>query len=251
MKIIDSHFHSLSFIDEADVLNNIAGGIDIGTEFNDLEERIPLIKKYPHILTSAAMGPWETKSSCSEELNRRFDILVNNIDKYKPDFLGEFGLDNYCSYGPAQLQEELMLKHMELAKERGMKVIIHNREADSQMVRILKQYESVNGVIHCFSGNIQVLETALDLGYYISYAGNVTFKNNESLRMTLKLVPSNRLLLETDSPYLTPVPLRGQKNNPGNIIHTYNCVAEYLGKSTEQLADEIYENFTCFCLHQS
>ncbi len=255
MKLIDSHFHTLMFDSRGnsmeDAFSSIAGGIDIGTEYNDLEERSKAIAEYPHILKSAAMGPWETQNADKKELDRRFEILKKYIDKYNADLLGEFGLDNYCGYGPKEMQEYLMHRHMEFARDKSMKIIIHNREADNQIIKIIKQYSNVSGIIHCFSGNKDVLKTALELGYYISYAGNITFKSNNELRETLKLVPSDRLLLETDSPYLTPVPKRGTQNTPENMIYTYNCVAEYLGKSTEQLAEEIYGNFTCFCQHIS
>ncbi len=254
MKLIDSHFHSLSIKEKGyslkDAFDSISGGIDIGTEYNDLPDRMAVIADYPHILKSAAMGPWETLNTDKTELDRRFVILENNIGKYKADFLGEFGLDYYCGYGPEVVQEYLMIKHMELAKTKQMKVIIHNREANAETQEIIKRYPDVNGIIHCFSGNTEVLKTALNLGYYISYAGNVTYKSNNALRETLKYVPQDRLLLETDSPYLTPVPLRGKFNTPQYIIHTYKAVAEYLGKPIEMLADEVYRNFTCFCLHR-
>lgn len=255
MKLIDSHFHTLMFSSGGNSIeaafSSIAGGIDIGTEYNDLKERSEAIAEYPHILKSAAMGPWETQDADRKELDRRFEILTEYIDKYKAELLGEFGLDNYCGYGPKELQEYLMLRHMEFAREKSMRIIIHNREADNQIIRIIRQYPDVRGIIHCFSGNREVLKTALDLGYYISYAGNITFKSNNELRETLKLVPADRLLLETDAPYLTPVPKRGTKNTPANMVYTYRCVAEYLGKSPEQLAEEIYGNFTCFCQHLS
>ncbi|MGX8685707.1 MAG: TatD family hydrolase, partial [Spirochaetales bacterium] len=92
----------------------------------------------------------------------------------------------------------------------------------------------------------ELLETALDCGFWISFAGNLTYKSNDHLRRMLKKVPRNKLLLETDAPYLTPVPLRGKPNCPANIIHTYECAAQVLGISVEQLSEQVFENFTCF-----
>nr|MCR4676595.1 TatD family hydrolase [Sphaerochaetaceae bacterium] len=127
------------------------------------------------------------------------------------------------------------------------KIIIHNREADSQMCSLISTYgPSKGGIIHCFSGSMDVMRTALDKGYYISYAGNLTYRANQSLRDTLKHVPSDRLLLETDAPYLAPVPMRGKPNTPLYIIHTYECAAAVLGISTEELGERVFENFNNF-----
>lgn len=249
--ILDSHFH-ISYLKDcsADIesaCNSICTGIDVGTVFDDLPERSDLLKKQKHIYLSAAMGPWETENTAIEELDRKFKILEKNIEQYKPRFIGEAGLDNFCGYGSREIQEYLFIKNLKLAEQLDKSIIIHNRESDDQMVRILNEFSpSKAGIIHCFSGNIDVMKTALDHGFYISYAGNVTFKKNQYLRDTIKYVPSDRLLLETDAPYLTPVPKRGEKNTPQFIIYTYNCVAEVLSVPVEELIETVYKNFTGF-----
>lgn len=254
MVFIDSHFHSLNFqekgINVQNAYNSIAGGIDICTEEQKLEQRQDLLDGYSHILKATALGPWETAQSSKSQLDQAFERLTINIKKFNIDFLGEFGLDNYCNYGPKEIQEYLMCKQMQLANDIGIKVIIHNREADEQILRILGRYPKVNGIIHCFSGNKEVLHKALDLGYYISFAGNVTYKANEMLRNTIKEVPPDRLLLETDSPYLSPLPKRGTANTPENMIYIYQCVATVLNLSMEQLTKQVMANFNEFAQHR-
>ena len=251
MKIIDSHFHTLLMSEQGvnvdAALSTICSGIDAGTEFNDLEPRTKLLANHPEIKIAAGMGPWETENISKEKLDLKFKSFKADVEKYNPYFIGEFGIDNHWNYGPAQLQEYLMELNMNLASEQGKKVLIHNREADSQIMKIIRNHTDVSGVIHCFSGNRETLKTALDFGYYISYAGNVTYKSNSDLRDTLNLVPINRLLLETDSPYLAPIPERGHLNTPANIIHTYKCVADFLNITVETLAEKVYENFNDFC----
>lgn len=251
IKPIDSHFHSQTLQENGQNLEeaweSVSGGIDIGTTFNDLVIRSRLLENQKHIKLSAAMGPWETKDTTEKELSEKFEVLLENIEIYKPSFVGETGLDNYCGYGPENIQEDLFIKHLELAEQLKQKVIIHNRQADSQMVGILKEHSpSQGGIIHCFSGDLEVMRTALDRGFYISYAGNLTYKSNQDLRDTLKYVPEDRLLLETDAPYLTPVPKRGMKNSPIYIIHTYECAAAVLGKDLESLTEKIVSNFNAF-----
>lgn len=246
--IIDSHFHSLYMAENTRDLDcawsSVCAGTDIGTVFDDLPKRSELLKDQKHIKLSAAMGPWETQDTSIEELDRKFDILCKNIETYRPSFIGEAGLDYYCSYGKAEIQQYLFIKHLKLAGELNKSIIIHNREADEDMVSLLKQYSPAKGgIIHCFSGSTEVMKTALDRGFYISYAGNVTYKKNQFLRDTLHYVPYDRLLIETDAPYLTPEPKRGTKNTPQFIIHTYNCIAGVLGKDISNLAEQVFENY--------
>lgn len=246
--IIDSHFHSLNMIENDQDINSawssVCAGTDIGTVFDDLPKRSELLKDQKHIKLSAAMGPWETRDTSTEELDCKFDILRKNIEIYKPSFIGEAGLDYYCGYGSPEIQQYLFIKHLKLAQELNKSIIIHNREADDDMEKILRLHSpSKGGIIHCFSGSTKVMKTALDMGFYISYAGNVTYKKNQFLRDTLQYVPYDRLLIETDAPYLAPEPKRGNKNTPQFIIHTYNCIAQVLGKDIQSLADRVFENY--------
>lgn len=252
MKIIDSHFHAQILkekgLDPNEAMSFLSGGIDIGCSADDIEERIKMTSSFPHIFISAAMGPWETENRSLEELENQMEILFSNIEKYNIRFIGEAGLDNYWGYGTPESQELLFISQMKYADKTGRKIIIHNREADKRTEEIIKEYgPSEGGIIHCFSGSMDVMKTALDRGYYISYAGNITYKANSFLRETLRAVPKDRLLLETDAPYLAPVPMRGRPNTPLYIPHTYRCASEVLGIDVEELSEIIWANFITLC----
>ena len=269
--VIDSHFHTQSMLQRGmDVFslydrlfeNGFHGGIDIGCTHDDLVQRIELLKPYPKILLSGAMGPWEAGRSETkplepeyefaqikdiDQIERELVVLKDNLIRYKASFIGEIGLDFYWDYGTHEKQHLIFETQMRWASEMGLRVLIHDRDADDETAEVIRRLgPERGGIIHCFDGSSTVLETALDKGYYISFAGNLTYKRNTNLREMLKKVPLERLLLETDSPYLAPVPLRGQPNNPSYIIHTYECAAETLRMRPEDLAMIIKENFDRF-----
>ena len=243
--------------------SGFAGGIDIGCVHDDLVERSKFLKPYPGILLSGAMGPWEAGKSetkdteieaefsttkSMEQLEEEFGILKNNIKEYKARFIGEIGLDYYWEYGNHEKQKFLFETQMKWADELGLCVLIHDRDADADVADTIRRLgPSKGGVIHCFDGSEAVLGCALDRDYFISFAGNLTYKSNEQLRQMLKKVPKDKILLETDAPYLTPVPLRGKPNSPEKIIHTYECASEVLGISLENLKSIVLENFTNLC----
>lgn len=266
--VIDSHFHTQSMLQRGmDVFSlydrlfdgGFAGGIDIGCTHDDLPKRSDLLKDYPAILLSGAMGPWEAGRSETKpvepeyeyqsaksisQIESELDILKENIIRYKASFIGEIGLDYYWDYGTHEKQHLIFETQMRWASEMGLRVLIHDRDADTDTAEVIRRLgPDRGGVIHCFDGSPIVLEAALEKGYFISFAGNLTYKRNTDLRQMLRRVPLDRLLLETDSPYLAPVPLRGQSNNPSFIIHTYECAAETLGMNAEDLAIIIKDNY--------
>ena len=270
--IIDSHFHTQSMLEKGmDVFSaydrlfgcGFAGGIDIGCVHDDLPERKRLLGKYERILLAGAMGPWEAGRSetkpvepeyefqsvkSAEQIRRELEILAGNLKECKARFLGEIGLDYYWDYGTHEKQHLIFETQMHLADREGLCVLIHDRDADEDVIEVIKRMgPSKGGVIHCFDGCGALMETALERGYFISFAGNLTYRNNGYLRDMLKKVPSDRLLLETDSPYLSPVPLRGKPNSPEHIIHTYRCAAEVLGISLEALKERVLENYNTLC----
>ena len=266
--VIDSHFHTQSMLQRGmDVFSlydrlfdgGFAGGIDIGCTHDDLPKRSDLLKDYPAILLSGAMGPWEAGRSETKpvepeyeyqsaksisQIESELDILKENIIRYKASFIGEIGLDYYWDYGTHEKQHLIFETQMRWASEMGLRVLIHDRDADTDTADVIRRLgPDRGGVIHCFDGSPIVLEAALEKGYFISFAGNLTYKRNTDIRQMLRRVPMDRLLLETDSPYLAPVPLRGQSNNPSFIIHTYECAAETLGMNAEDLAIIIKDNY--------
>lgn len=236
--LTDSHFHSpkCSF-----------PSINAGCSADDLPERIKLYSS-EGVFFGASMGPWETDNRTDSEIDSQLEILKKNIEKYNPLFIGEIGLDYHYMYGTKESQKRLFEIQMDMADELKKRVLIHCREASEDVCSVIRTHcPSYGGVIHCCDGSRDLINTALNHGFFISFAGNLTYKSNQSLRDALKTVPKDRLLLETDSPYLSPVPLRGLKNCSNNIIYTYNCAAETLEMKTEDLAALVYSNFRTFC----
>lgn len=240
----DTHFHLQSMAEKGIDLSTlgIESGMDIGCEPEDLTERLPLISLFPGICYSAAAGPWSARRSESpEELVR---ILKSNAEKYHPHLIGEIGLDWYRAYGTKEKQIELFIRQIDLANELSLPIAIHTRDADEDTIRLIKEHPvKRGGVMHCFSGGDELADTALECGYHLSFAGNMTYKSNGHLRSVLGRTPKSRLLLETDSPYLAPVPYRGKLNTPMLISATYAVAAEIRGIEVEELKELVKQNF--------
>ena len=153
--------------------------------------------------------------------------------------IGETGMDFYRHHVEPELQEVRFRTHINAAQKLGKPVIVHNRDADEASIRILKDagIEKCGGIMHCFSADWDTARAALDMGMYISFSGNVTFKNNQQLRDVAARVPDDRLLIETDAPYLAPVPKRGKRNEPTYVKHVAECLAEVKGISIQALAE--------------
>lgn len=250
LPFIDSHFHCNSIAKHKDIEeiltkmghSGFAGGIDVGTDCDDLPEREKLLKKHPSIRLSAGIGPWGLLDQRST--NAQLTVLKNNITTEKIVAIGEIGLDNHWDYGSRELQEELFINQLELAESLKLPIIIHTRDADEQMIAILKERTfSFSGIVHCFSSSQELAKTALDKDLYISFAGPITYAKNTALREILGQIPHDRLLLETDAPYLSPEPLRGSYNTPLNIPLTYRTAAQIRKVSLEQLAETVVTNF--------
>jgi len=153
--------------------------------------------------------------------------------------IGETGIDCYWDDTPIEMQHDYFDRHMELCRQTGLPMVIHMRESGSLIVEQLKRQQSVPpGVMHSFTGDLELAKTCLDLGLDISFAGMVTFKKSDDLRDVAKMVPEDRLLVETDSPYLSPEPFRGKRpNEPARVEHTLRCIADVRGVSPEHLAE--------------
>ena len=152
--------------------------------------------------------------------------------------VGEIGLDYYRDYAPHDAQTKLFIYQLGLAKKAALPVVIHNRAADEDTVSILRQWFDGTVVLHCFSSP-PLLDAALEHGWYVSFAGNVTYKNAEDLRTAARAVPAERILAETDCPYLAPQPVRGKTNEPAYVMHTVAALAEARGESPDELGAQI------------
>ncbi|WP_457568725.1 TatD family hydrolase [Desulfurobacterium sp.] len=199
--------------------------VTVGCNLEDSLKALNLARNKNFIYASAGIHPHDaSRYSVSVKEN-----LKEILSKEKVVAVGEAGLDFYRNLSPRRKQEEIFKIQIDLSREIGKPLIIHTREASSNMCDFIKsEMEGVKGIIHCFNGNFELLETALRHGFFISYAGPVTYPRNESLRETLKKVPSSRLLVETDSPYLAPQKKRGKRNQPDYVAYTIKTIAEYL-----------------------
>jgi len=159
---------------------------------------------------------------------------------------GEIGLDYHYDHSPREVQREVFRRQSRLARQLGLPVVIHSREADDDTITILRDefssYERA-GVLHCFGGSLAMARQAIEQGFFISFAGNLTFKKAEDLRAVARQLPLDRLLIETDCPYLTPVPFRGRRNEPARVVETARCLANIHGKELEEIGRMTSENF--------
>jgi TatD DNase family protein len=165
---------------------------------------------------------------------------LERLRELDPVAIGETGLDYYRDYAPHDAQRQLLQGHLAIAEELGKTVVIHCRAADGDVARALADFDGTV-VLHCFSSPA-LLGPALERGYYISFAGNVTYPNADELRAAARAVPAERILAETDSPYLSPQPRRGRPNEPANVVHTVASLAETRGEDVDELAARIDEN---------
>jgi TatD DNase family protein len=214
--------------------------VTIGTEPSDHEFVLKTAKQfYPDIYCTLGVHPHQGMMWKDE--------VGAWIEKHLPEkeviAVGEIGLDYYYTKSPVEEQKLAFRKQLDIARRHKMPVQIHTREAEQDTVEILKEFKGqVTGLIHCFTSSTWLAEQCLDLGYNISFSGVVTFKNADSLRETCKIVPLNRMHVETDAPFLAPVPQRGKKNTPAFVVHTAELVAGIKGISIEKLAEATNEN---------
>jgi TatD DNase family protein len=248
--LIDSHCH-LDFPelanDEAGVLARartagVAGMLTIGTRLDQFDRVRAIAERHDHVWCSVGVHPHEAK----EEGQRTPDRLIEATYHPKVVGIGETGLDFYYDHSPRDEQAESFRTHIAAARERGLPLIVHTRDADHETADILEEEHAkgaFSGLIHCFSSGSEVARRALALGLYISISGIVTFKAAESLRTIVRDLPLDRLLVETDAPYLAPVPKRGKTNEPAFVAHTAAKVAELKGVSIAELEAATTENF--------
>ena len=155
--------------------------------------------------------------------------------------IGEMGLDYYRNISPPEIQEKVFREQLEIAQDLNRPIIFHNRDADSDIIKVLSDYPEVIGVAHCFSSTLETANALLEMGYYISFSGNITFKNSH-LSEVVKEIPLHRILVETDSPYLSPEPYRGKTNEPSRVRIVAEKVAEIKNIPFEDIAKHTHEN---------
>lgn len=212
--------------------------LTVGCDEDEISKALNLGKKFENVYVAIGYHPYEADRIDENSIKS----LENLLKSDKVVAVGEMGLDFYRNNASKENQYKYFLMQIDLAKKYNLPVIIHSREANRETQEIIKSENIDNGIMHCFGGDYNLLKTALDNGLYISFAGNVTYPKADNLREILRYVPLDRLLLETDSPYLSPQKVRGQKNKPSNIRYTYEFVSQFLNIDLEDLENVIYNN---------
>ncbi len=244
--LVDSHCH-LDFAEESERPEIIARArragvktlLTIGTKMAEFPTVRSIAESDPDIWCSVGVHPHEAEAEAATTT----DTLVGFARHPKVVGIGETGLDFHYEHSPRARQTEVFRVHIAAAREAGVPLIVHTRDADPETIEILEKEQAAAGVIHCFSTGRKLAERAVELGFYISLSGIVTFKTAQELRDIVRDLPLERLLIETDAPYLAPVPLRGKRNEPAFIVHTAALVAELKKVALDELARRTTENF--------
>ena len=243
--LIDSHCH-LNFPDLAqrlpEVLANMAeAGVDkaiaISVSRQSFEEVHAIAQNHPNIYATVGIHPDDPEA---EEFS--LEELLERAARPKVVGIGETGLDYHWCKGDLAWQHQRFALHIEAANRSGLPLVVHTRDAAEDTMRLLREHQAHAGVIHCFTEDVRIAKLALDLGFYISFSGIVTFKNAAAIQEAARYVPLDRMLVETDSPYLAPVPKRGKPNEPAYVRHTAAFVAQLRGDSLENIAQATTAN---------
>ena len=247
MKLFDSHCHLDDEKFNEDRAETIArlreGGVErcvcVGSDLPSSRRCVALAEQYPFIYAAAGVHPHEAKDAPADYLDQLKTLLAHP----KVMALGEIGLDYYYDLSPQDVQKRVVQEQLDLACDTDMPVIFHIRDAHGDMFDILRSRSRLPaGVIHCCSASAEMVREYLKMGFYISFAGPITFKNAAGPVSASQTVPLDRLLIETDSPYLAPVPLRGRRNEPANVRYVLEKQAEIHGVPPEELAEITFRN---------
>ncbi|HLR04630.1 MAG TPA: TatD family hydrolase [Pyrinomonadaceae bacterium] len=207
------------------------------------ERAVELAEKHTDIYAAVGVHPHDAKLFTDQAEQRLLDLVKQSRQVIA---WGEIGLDYHYDHSPRDVQRKVFERQLRLARLLELPVVIHSREANDDTIAILREemagYER-GGVLHCFGGSLEMATSAIDLGFFISFAGNLTFKKAEDLRSIARQLPLDRLLIETDCPYLTPVPFRGKRNEPARVVETARCLAELHGRELEEIGHITSENF--------
>ncbi|MBV9991831.1 MAG: TatD family hydrolase [Alphaproteobacteria bacterium] len=248
--LVDSHCH-LDFKEFAPELDDVVGRardagvrtcVTIGTKLRQFDGVRAVAERFGDVWCSVGVHPHEAQA---EPLDSP-DVLVAHAAHPKVVGIGETGLDYYYEHSPREMQIANFRHHIHAARETGLPLIVHTRDADDDTIPLLEEEMArapYTGLLHCFTGTRRLAEAAVALGLYISVSGIATFKKSDELRAVLKDVPRDRLLVETDAPFLSPQPFRGKRNEPSFVVHTAAMLAALHGVSADEIARITTENF--------
>jgi len=251
MILVDSHCH-LDFPDLTEDEDGVlarakSAGVElmlnIGTRMSSARQTVEVAEKYTQIFATVGVHPHH---AAEEGPAATVEALTELTLNPRVVGIGESGLDFFYDHSPRDKQEEVFRRHIYVARETDLPLVIHSRDADEDMIRILRD-EMANGsfkaLLHCFSSGRKLAEEALDMGCYLSASGVVTFNKNQELRDIFKATPLERILIETDSPYLAPVPKRGKRNEPSYVAYTARVMADLFDLAEDEFAQLTTGNF--------
>lgn len=244
--LFDTHAHLLSEDFDGDreaVIASlrsagVSGYVECGTNLEDSRRAAELARTHPGIYAAAGVHPHDADTWGADAEQGIAELLS------EPDVvaIGEIGLDYHYDFSPRDRQKEAFRGQMALARKLGVPVIIHSREAWADTMEILNEFPDVTGIMHCFSGSAQTAQELLSRGWYLAFGGAITFRNAKKPLEALRTVPLDRLLIETDSPYMTPVPFRGHRNDPTRVRLVAEKAAEVRGEDLTVLEKATAEN---------
>ena len=246
MKLVDSHCHLKDPQFDADrdaaVDRAAAAGVDYMMEIDAPE----LAERYSAVYATIGVHPHEAAKATEETFAR----MRNLASHPKVLAVGEIGLDYHYDFSPRDVQQRVFARQLEMAAEFRKPIVIHTREAWDDTLSIVGQVAGVphGGIMHCFTGDPAQARQALDMGFHLAFGGVITFPKAESVREAARITPEDRLLVETDCPYLAPVPYRGKRNEPAFVVETAKRLAEVRGASAEAIAEVTSRNFQRLCL---
>jgi len=248
--LVDSHCH-LDYNDFEEDLDDIIARakeagvntiLNAGNNIGELDKQLALSEKYPFIYTAVGVHP----HNAGEYTDITAQDFVEKATHKKVVGIGECGLDYFYDYAPKDLQKKVFIEQIRAAQITGLPLIIHTRDADDDTIEILDNMykkQQFTGEIHCFSSSRKLADFALSIGFYISASGIITFNKSQSIREVFEAVPMDRLLIETDAPFLAPCPLRGRRNESSFVVHTAEVLAQIKGVSFDELAQKTSDNF--------
>ena len=255
--VVDSHCHldaeKFDGDREAVIDRALAAGVErmvaVGTGNGppDLEAGIRLAERYPALLATAGIHPHDASKADGASLAR----LAALLEHPKIVALGEIGLDYHYDFSPRDTQRAVFIQQLDIAREAGLPVVIHTREAWDDTFALLERHwkpAGLPGIMHCFSGGPEEARRALELGFYLSFGGVLTFPKASDVRAAAAQAPPDRLLVETDAPYLAPAPYRGKRNEPAFVVETARRMAGVRGETLEAIAALTTANFNRLCL---
>ncbi len=244
--LFDTHAHILSgqFDEDRTALLErlpslgLAGMIEVGTTVDDSEAAAALADNVDYVYAAVGVHPQEAKDAPTDYIERIEALAV----RPKVLAVGEIGLDYHYEISPRGVQRRVFSEQLALAGRLGLPAAIHMRDATQDTLSILREHKGVRGVMHCYSGSAETAEILADMGFYISFTGSVTFKNARKTAEAAAAVPLSRIMAETDCPYLSPEPVRGRRNDPSNVRHVLQKLAEIKGVPFEDMCRINIEN---------